>query len=339
MKHIDLIDARLESIKLPRAISRSLRKISQREYFHAYEWKYILLFAAYPVLHDIMDQKYFSHLVKLIEATHILCSTGIDKEQLDRADHLLQSFVKEFENLYGGHNMFFNVHLLWHSTPCVRKNGPLYAYSNYAFEDNIGCLQRSVLGPTDVLYQMCDRYLMKKSLELNLRSSEIAKEFNDQIKSHRFSKTTKLGDCILIGNRVEMTDPDECEFIRNQLQINRDEKISTYRAVFVNEYTFYETAQESAKIKTYDAFVCNSNSGIYAEIKHIIVARGSIYFFINNKYELDNTMGIAPFIFKILEKQDDFRIITPSQIDFKFALMKINNIVFCAKFPNLYERN
>lgn len=57
-KHIDMIDKRLETMKLPRNVSRSLRKMSQREYFHAYEWKYILLFAAYPMLHDILEERF-----------------------------------------------------------------------------------------------------------------------------------------------------------------------------------------------------------------------------------------------------------------------------------------
>lgn len=48
----------LQSLKLPRIISRNLRPLSEREYFKSYEWKYILLFAAYPILEPFLPERY-----------------------------------------------------------------------------------------------------------------------------------------------------------------------------------------------------------------------------------------------------------------------------------------
>lgn len=53
----DEIDKRMKMLKLPNSISRTLRPIKEKEYYRAHEWKYLLLFAAYPVLYDILNNR------------------------------------------------------------------------------------------------------------------------------------------------------------------------------------------------------------------------------------------------------------------------------------------
>lgn len=286
-----------------------------------------------------MFHRYFAHLMKLVEATHILCSTQITSDQLDKADNLLQTFVQEFEDNYGGVNMVFNVHLLLHTVQCVRKSGPLFTYSNYAFEDNIGYLGKFVRGPTDPLYQITDRYLLKKSLKDYLEHSDIAKAYNYQIEHKHFSKTSKLDKFVFVGKARTLMNSDDCSWIRKVGQMEITEEILSYRAVFVDEKVYFETVEESKKCKTYDAFVCNPNCGIYGEIKYIIMAKQNVYFVINNKYKPDEATGIKPFIYKLDEKQDDVRLIIPSSVESKYAFIKLDKIMTCTKFPNLYERN
>lgn len=290
------------------------------------------------------SHRYFKHLTKLIEAAHILNSTHITRDQLNKAHDLLELYVKEFEENYGPTNMVFNVHLLLHKTKSVIKNGPLQTYSNYAFEDYIGYLAKFVLGPTDVLNQITDRYLLKKSLDTHLQDSEAAKEFNDKIEYKHFSKTTKHGGFILVGKPRKLLDLTESAWIINELntlefEMDATENIFLYRAVFVEEKIYYETFEESTKVKTNDAFVCDTQLGICGDIKHIILAKQNIFFVINNKYALDESIGIPPYIYKLVDKQDEFRIITPVSLKYKYAFVKIDCITMCAKFPNLYERN
>lgn len=284
------------------------------------------------------DCRYFKHLIKLIEATHILCSTQISTEQLDRAENLLQSFVQDFEEHYGQANMVFNIHLLLHTAQCVRKNGPLFGYSNYAFEDYIGNLKGFVLAPTDVLHQITTRYLMKKSVETHLEKSDLAKAFNYRIRSLHFANTVQLGRSLLIG-KAKVLDENDSVFIRNELGMDITEVISSYRALFVHENIYFETTEESEKKQTNDAFVCSPNSGIFGEIKNIVVARQNSYFLINNKYEADGLKGIQPFIYELVAKPTELCLIPADLIDSKYAFIKINAIITCAKFPNVYERN
>lgn len=152
----------MKAIQLPKLIRRNLRPISEREFYHAHEWKFVMLFVAFPVLDGILPKRYsrekliwqyyqnhffsfyvsryLDHLAQLIDATHILCGSKISFERLREARTLLSSFVDNFEPLYGESNMVFNIHLLTHLADCVRFIGPLFAYSNYNFEDQIGHL-------------------------------------------------------------------------------------------------------------------------------------------------------------------------------------------------------
>lgn len=56
--HIDEIDRRMKIIQLPKIIQRNLQVLSERQHYHANEWKYFLLFAAYPVFKGNLPEKY-----------------------------------------------------------------------------------------------------------------------------------------------------------------------------------------------------------------------------------------------------------------------------------------
>lgn len=51
------IDRRIMQIQLPKQIRRNFCPISEREHFHSTEWRNILLYAAYPMLKDILPQR------------------------------------------------------------------------------------------------------------------------------------------------------------------------------------------------------------------------------------------------------------------------------------------
>lgn len=85
--------------------------------------------------------------------------------------------MDSFEFLYGQSNMMFNVHLLKHLADCVRSIGPLHTYSNYNFEDHIGHLVALQNGTTDVVSQVCEKYLMEKNILNHLGKSTIFREY------------------------------------------------------------------------------------------------------------------------------------------------------------------
>lgn len=55
-----------------------------------------------------------------------------------------------------------NVHLLTHLSECVRKSGPLWAYSMFSFESMNGKLLKLVNGTQDITQQIAEKYCLSK---------------------------------------------------------------------------------------------------------------------------------------------------------------------------------
>lgn len=88
---------------------------------------------------------------------------------MKKADKLLKKFHLRFNSLYGTQQMVYNVHLISHLADCVRNCGPLWAYSNFAFEDYNGVLKDYINGTTDVEKQITSKY----SLNVAMRTQEL----------------------------------------------------------------------------------------------------------------------------------------------------------------------
>lgn len=275
--------------------------------------------------------------MKLVVATHILCRTQILRLDLNKARILLQTFVEEFQTYYGAANMVLNVHLLLHNVSCVERCGSMFEYSNYCTEDFIGHLISLVRGNTDILNQICDRYLLEKNLGLQINESTRVRSFYNILEYTHFSNTVQLSKFLLIGKRKSFVKNVENRWIFDHCNCDT---IDTYRAVFVNSNSYYESVSIRKK-KTYDSFVCNPNNQIYAEIDAILVANNDVYMLINNKYKVRNSRyNESPALIELEEKQNtDVLLIKASIIHSKFSLMISNTMITCAAFPNTFERN
>lgn len=361
--HIDELDRRMKQIQFPKLVRRNVRTFSERHYFKAHEWKIILLFVAYPILKDILPERYtkkkflsniylnlfifptlrnLNHLAQLIDAVHILTSNRISMSNLEKAEHLLSSFVENFEFLYGEKNTVFNVHVARHLADCVRSIGPLSTYSNYCFEDHIGHLVSLQKGTTDVASQICDKYLLEKNLFQSLEKSMIAKEFYDEINGkHKFSISHRVEGSIVIGKpkRPQLTE-DERLIIFNSLNISYETHIDEYSSVLLNSRVFYENNSCKSK-RTDDTFVFNENNGKFGEINSILVIEEKLYLLVNEKYveSFDPTNKCDFIKFLSLTDFTNQTIIESKYVGPKFALIKFNDMIACSRFPNMYERN
>lgn len=328
-------------LKLPRIISRTMRSLTESDRFHAYEWKYLILFAAYPILYGILKDKYIDHILKLIEAIHILSSNKISMENINRAEELLQSYVFEFEEIFGKEQMVFNVHLLLHTAECVRKNGPLFAYSNYSTEDNLGHLVTFVKGNTDVLSQIANRYWLEKNLHSHLEESSMAKSYYDSIKYQHFKNITKIGQFLLVGKSRNVAHDENVQENLQKLQFEFDDDTIIYRAVFINFKIYYETVECSKQKLTNDSFICIPEENVFGEILFVVVRKECVFFVVNNKYEIKaNGRKISTYVIELSEKsENEHLIINASSVKSKYALCKTESITVCSEFPNIVERN
>lgn len=315
----------------------------------------------YPVLQGILPQKYNAHLnsselnqyfywiriysfsdhfAKLVDAMHILSSTSITLIQLKRAKQLLQSYVTEFEQLYGEENMVFNVHQITHAADCVDNNGPLYLYSTYSMEDHIGHLVSLVKGTTDVCHQVCEKYLLEKHMLLHLEKSHIAKKFYDDIQSQlKFPIAKKIGSDTVIGKPKQILNEYDLILIKQVLRLSDDEQIDEHDSILWNDEIYYESANKIKNKRTCDAFIVNLENNKYAEIKSVFVVGNQTYFFIDEKYKVVPNPAIENIIFLDLLESFDSKVIASTSVGPKHAFAHFDNVYWCTKCPNLYERN
>lgn len=220
-------------------------------------------------------------MAKLIDAIHILCGETISENEWKEADVLLQSFVEDFEVLYGELSMVYNVHQLKHLAECVRRNGPLSVYSNYPMEDYIGHLVSFVKGTTDVTAQIGSRYILEKNLHSHLEKSELARKFYDKIESKlSFTIVTKVNESLVIGKpRITSNlSPQEKSLIQNTLQTSENMQINEYRSTLLNSSIFYEITENASKKRTNDSFIYDLETRSFVVIIAIITVNEQLYF-------------------------------------------------------------
>lgn len=282
------------------------------------------------------------HLAKLVDAMHILNNTRISERKRRKANTLLQSFVDEFEDLYGEMNMVYNVHQLKHLTECVTRNGPLFTYSNYSMEDFMGHLVRFVRAPTDVSAQVSSRYILEKNLQSHLQKSEKARNFYDKIESRLFfSNVRKVNETLVIGKAKQTSNltTQELEFIKQHFEGTDDDmQMSEYSAIFLNDQMYYETSSNSSRKRTDDSFLFNDENKEYAEIRSILVIDNNVYLLVNEKFAkiADKHCKYVQFLEESVTR---LNLIEPQSISKKLAFVKFGNTISVSKFPNLYERN
>lgn len=109
-------------------------------------------------LQGILKAPYLKHPCLLVTAIFILSQDLITKQDLDLASNYLLVYVLDFQRLYGEKHMTFNVHVLLHKPKCVKKLGPLFAFSAFPFESGQGHLVRLVKGTRFVAQQIAKKY-------------------------------------------------------------------------------------------------------------------------------------------------------------------------------------
>lgn len=282
--------------------------------------------------------RYLNNLSELIEAVHILCSKRITQNELQTAEQLLISFTNNYEILYGESNVVFNIHLARHLVDCVKLFGPLFTYSNYCFEDNIGHLIALQNGNTDVATQICGKYLIEKNLSHVLPNSLIASNFHKEINStYNYSNSRNVEGFLVIGK--SKSDCENLHLIARLLNLNNDIEISEYNSVLIDNNIFYEIENQKNK-RTYDSFVFNVNTEKFAVIKSIVVIENKLYFLISERFEKVQDQNQLRSIIYLKEIEfSQLKLIESHCIGPKFAFVRFDDVISCAEFPNMIERS
>lgn len=127
------------------------------------EFRALLLFYLPVSLHGLLRCKYVDHFNLFSSSVFTLLQINITEDELRKCEDDLRKFVQDFQVLYGQNNVTHNVHLMLHVVDGVRNLGPLWAQSTFGFESFNGFLARSVKGPTKILHQITEKYLLYRS--------------------------------------------------------------------------------------------------------------------------------------------------------------------------------
>lgn len=271
--------------------------------------------------------RYLEHFAKYVDAYHIFNSNNITVQLFRKGEMLLNEFVREFEELYGGINMVINIHLSRHISKCVLMNGPLCCYSAYNMEDHIGHLVSSIHGNTDVTIQCVQKYLLERDLKAQLENSAIAQAYYKKIEDIR--RTNKPLTHSLLST-------DEIDFIRNTIQCAPVEEFSS---VWV-ESDFYrvETNTTDSKRKTYDAFIV-TNGGIVGTIRSIFKTNlNEMYFLFKEDYHV-NRDNLCDSIKLLQLNLNPIFHITKADDIVKSVFVKFSDTLAYSTIPNNVERN
>jgi hypothetical protein len=199
-KHIPVIDSRLKRVMPPQEVTRVPRSITQRAFWKGSEWHWWLLLYSPVVLRGLLPQRYFKHLLLLVQGVYLLTKSSISSADLDKAAHCLSQFTQKFQVLYGKMHMTYNVHQLTHLVQAVIDWGPLPCYSSYIFEGFNMVLLSLFHGTQAVPHQIANSFLMYKELSIICSTGEATEDpltdnifsfMNDQLQDYTPLKKAK----------------------------------------------------------------------------------------------------------------------------------------------------
>ena len=140
------LDEMFCSIKVPHDFTRKPRSIRELKNWKASEFRLFVLFAGLPCLREAavfgeFEVDHFYHFALLSTALHFLHSVPVGKACVEKAQFLLDNFVRLLPSLYGIAECTYNSHALLHFPSQVLDHGSLSFMSAFVFEAFIAHLK------------------------------------------------------------------------------------------------------------------------------------------------------------------------------------------------------
>jgi hypothetical protein len=231
-KNLKQISERFLKIRPPYFIERLPRDLEKHySHFKATELQNFLLYYSIPCLHNILPDKFLQHFALLSEAIYILLGDHISTTGIQRSEYLLQKFYSKFALLYGDGSCGLNVHnACAHMTDYVKKLGPIWCWSCFAFEDANSVLLQSVHGTGDVVKQA----LRNQDISIYIRSlNNVKPDTSAKLKvTHRASNCTVIGLLKPLNHQIPL-------HIIQTLQVESNRNLKKAERVLVNGVKFY----------------------------------------------------------------------------------------------------
>lgn len=302
-KNRNILDKRLTKLKPCSFVTRKPRPLKNRGNFKAIEYKYLLLFYLRFGLTGLIDIKYIKHFELLSSATFILLKAKITKSEVLQAGEMLIKFANDFETIFSSEAVTMNIHMLRHYGSSVLQCGPMWAYSMFCFEKNIGILKKSCHNPTNALDTIAFDYCLKRS--------EPKTVFNEEIVKMR--------------NKVSLTTSEE-DVLKSFLLDGHSDVFDT---IETNQHIY--KSKKSRPSKSIDYFIKMQDQSIGS--LQFFVKNGERVFVVLESYKI---VEIHNHLLRI-KSTKKYEIFNCEQIYCKLMYMQFGMFEIVSQLPNFFE--
>lgn len=356
---VQQIDSELKKLKPPNEVHRNPRPLSERQYWKATEWRAFLLFYSPVLMKSTLPSQFYRHWLLLVFAIHTLLLPEVHSRALNAASSCLTKFVVNVAELYGKAHVSYNVHCLLHLTDSVKLWGPLWVYSAFMYEDNIGCLLDLFHGTQAIPLQIFKYFFSKKRLVQNAEllfstAPSSARNLFSALTNKRLpsNRSLTLGNGIhALGYYTErLLSVQEKIVLENYIEVN--ENIKEFTRCLI-EKTLYSTEAYAMNFKRNNSCAAFKN-GNYGLIKSFLLCKPfcscvAAYmcncvelYILSTKLKKDATqlryyddfseVNIASHITNV-QRSSEILACKPSDILCKCVFINVSNSYFVLKVP------
>lgn len=333
------IDSQLMKVRPPRCFSRMPRRILDNlkslKANEIYNW---ILFYSCPLMQDYQNEKYFQHWLLFVESIFTLLQREIKQHELDRAHFLLKLFVRDFPILYGERAASYNVHQLLHLVLSVRRWGPLWAWSAFAFENFNGRLTRLSHGTKHNGKELINKIQLIRGIQIlqhriyeNKKATTpiIQPSENDSVRgTHR--SNIKLHDTereILISKGF--LDMQSCKIYLRGIVNDVEYTSLFYKETAYNSFTVFLKKQDNLSFYGIIRFFVLHDGDLCFVIQHLLVQHTKFILQHETQTKLSHIIPIR--------EVNEFTFINVREVKEMYHMIRVKN--FIIKRPNLFNKN
>ncbi len=308
----------MSKCKPPQYVQQSPRNLKDFKKWRAHEFMNFMLYFAIPIFENVIDEKYFKHLLLLIIPLEHLLSKHIDKSKLETINLSLNNFVRDLYLLYDQHIMLSGTHELLHLVFCTETIGPLNDSSNFAFEELNGKVTQQIKSQDLVGDEFIKLYNASKNMHLGIRKFDNMEcKFTSFIKKNMNFKTSnrkvqldKDKDYLKLGKKFNVDLDLLNDRIKNFLFTKNIDTINIifYERIYLNNITYsayyneanfandlVETSNKLGKI----IFIFSVDGTFYLLCKSLVLLNENLYHNFNGLKSHYSLYSISSSLFLI----------------------------------------
>ena len=149
-REMEFFNIKLGPCLIPNDFLRRPRTTQELNFWKATDYKLLFLHLISLVMQEIstVPVELKKSLWTLSLAIRLLSLKNVEKDDVNEASRLIDSFFDAFKELYGEEMQSYNFHSLRHLCDQVNRIGPLWICSAFAFESANHSLLRTLSGTT-----------------------------------------------------------------------------------------------------------------------------------------------------------------------------------------------